>query len=169
MTASEAFDTTPSSPLRNRLRLRLAAPVSDVWELVGNLSRFPEYSQGLDKVDAEVTGGGACTGYVCHFKPMGEGEEGVIHRERMSWYAAPRGWASIADEENPFGLSNSLTVVTLEPADGETQLTWAQYYEAQDAEMMQAVFDEALADIGQNLTRRFGGEIVDRSVGNDQV
>jgi hypothetical protein len=26
MTASEVFDTTPSSPLRNRLRLRLAAP-----------------------------------------------------------------------------------------------------------------------------------------------
>jgi hypothetical protein len=30
-----------SSPFRNRLRLDLDAPVSRVWELVGDLSRFP--------------------------------------------------------------------------------------------------------------------------------
>lgn len=38
-----------SSPLRNRIRVELEAPVSTVWELVGDLSRFPEYSVGLER------------------------------------------------------------------------------------------------------------------------
>jgi hypothetical protein len=46
-----------SSPLRNRLRLELDAPVSEVWELLGDLSRFPEYSVGLERVERAT---GAC-------------------------------------------------------------------------------------------------------------
>ncbi len=169
MTASQDFDAARSSPLRNRLQVRLAAPNSEVWELVGDLRRFPEYSKGLDKVDAQVDATGTCTGYVCYFKPIEEGAEGMIHHERMSRHDPPHGWASIADEENPFGLSKSLTLVTVEPSNTETLLTWEQYYEAQDTEMARAVFDDALADIGQNLVRRFGGEIVERSANGDQV
>ena len=43
-----------SSPLRNRVCLELDAPVVEVWELIGDLSRFPEYSVGLERVEAQL-------------------------------------------------------------------------------------------------------------------
>jgi hypothetical protein len=50
-----------SSPLRNRIRVELDAPVSEVWELLGDLSRFPEYSEGLERsVSASRGRGGRC-------------------------------------------------------------------------------------------------------------
>lgn len=33
-------------------------------------------------------------------------------------------------------------------------MIWEQHYEAHDLDMNKAVFDEALADIGENLARR---------------
>jgi hypothetical protein len=144
--------------------VRLDAPTHLVWALVGDLSRFPEYSHGLSTVDAEVDAGGTCTGYVCHFKPTPEGAEGAVHHERMSWFEPQRGWASIADEDSAFGLIDSLTLVTLEPSEGGTVLTWEQYFEAQDLDLMRAVFDDALNDIGANLVRILGGEVVERFV-----
>jgi hypothetical protein len=167
MSASNETRVLPSAPLRNRLRVRLDAPVGEVWALVGDLSRFPEYSYGLNRVDAEVDAGGACTGYVCHFKPMQEGTEGVVHHERMSWFEPRRGWASIADEDNPFGLVDSLTLITLQPSDDRTVLTWDQYYDAQELDTMRVVFDEALSDIGANVVHIFGGEVVQRFVDRD--
>ncbi|MGH9198363.1 MAG: SRPBCC family protein, partial [Acidimicrobiia bacterium] len=41
-----------TSPLRNRMRVELKAPVTEVWSLIGNLARFPEYSSGLERVEA---------------------------------------------------------------------------------------------------------------------
>jgi Polyketide cyclase / dehydrase and lipid transport len=164
MSASQATHVVPSAPLRNRLRARLDAPANEVWALVGDLSRFPEYSQGLNRVDAMVDASGACTGYVCYFKPMQEGAEGIVHQERMSWFERQHGWASIADEDNPFGLIDSLTLVTLEPSDGGTALTWDQHYDAQDLQMMRVVFDRALDDMGANLVRIFGGDVVEHFV-----
>ena len=35
-----------SSPLRNRLRVELDAPVSEVWELMGDLSRLSRVQRG---------------------------------------------------------------------------------------------------------------------------
>lgn len=70
-----------SSPLRNRIRLELDAPVCEVWELIGDLSRFPEYSVGLERVDVELDEGGRCIGYTCYFKPLEEGAEGAMSRD----------------------------------------------------------------------------------------
>jgi hypothetical protein len=164
MSASQHTQVQPSAPLRNRLRVRLNAPTNEVWAVVGDLSRFPEYSHGLDRVDAEVNASGACTGYVCHFKPMQEGAQGFVHHERMRWFEPLRGWASIADEDNPFGLIDSLTLVTVEPSDRGTVLTWDQCYDAKDLDVMRAVFDEALEDIEANLIRIFEGDVVERFV-----
>jgi hypothetical protein len=72
-------------PLRNRLRLELEAPVSEVWELMGDLSRFPEYSEGLERVDANVDEEGRCTEYTCYFKPVEEDAEGAVSRDVMKW------------------------------------------------------------------------------------
>jgi hypothetical protein len=159
-----AASTFTSSPLRNRIRVELKAPGSDVWALIGNLNRFPEYSFGLEKVEAKEDSSGKCTEYLCHFKPQEDGGERILHRELIRWYEPNLGFASIAEEGNAFGLTNSLTLVTLEPSKEGTIMTWEQYYDAGDLNMNKAVFDQALADIGNNLVRRFNGKMIERYV-----
>lgn len=153
---------TPSAPLRNRIIVDLEASAEDVWALVGNLSRFPEYSAGLDHVDASLDMAGKCTEYLCRFRPPAEGGEPILHRELMRWYEPGRGWASVAEEPNAFGSTDSVTLVTLDPRDGGTRLTWDQYYEAGDVPMMLDEFDRALAEIAERLTGRFGGALIER-------
>jgi hypothetical protein len=153
-----------SSPLRNRIRIELKATVSDVWALIGNLNRFPEYSFGLEKVEAQEDSSGKCTEYLCYFKPQEEGGELILHREFMRWYEPNLGFASIAEEGNVFRLTNSLTLVTLEPSKEGTIMTWEQYYDAEELDMNKEVFDQALTDIGENLVRRFGGKMIERYV-----
>jgi len=159
-----AASTFTSSPLRNQIRVELNAPVSAVWALIGDLTRFPEYSLGLERVEAKVDTGGLCTEYICHFKPPEEGGERIVHREIMRWYEPNRGWASIAEEDNAFGLTNSLTLVALEPQEQGTMMRWSQYYDGGALDMNKAVFDQALTDIAENLIRRFGGKVVERYV-----
>jgi hypothetical protein len=43
-----------SIPLRNHIRMEFEASVSEVWELVGDLSRFPEYRMGLERVEVKL-------------------------------------------------------------------------------------------------------------------
>ncbi len=156
--------TLTSAPLRNRIRIKLEAPVSEVWALIGNLARFPEYSSGLERVEAKVDSSGRCTEYVCRFKPREQGTTGISERNLMRWYEPGRGYASSAEEGNAFGLTNDLNLVTVEPSEDGTILTWDEYYDAQDLEMSRAEFDQAFADIGENLVRRFGGRIIERYV-----
>lgn len=153
-----------SSPLRNRYRVELEAPVSEVWALLGDLSRFPEYSSGLERVDARKDSSGTPTEYVCHFKPREEGGARVVHREHIRWYEPNRGYASSGEKDNAFGVTNDLNRVTVEPSKEGTILTWTVYYDAQDLDMMRAEYDQAFADIGQNLIRRFGGKVIERYV-----
>lgn len=159
--AASAF---AASPLRNLMRVELNAPASEVWALVGNLARFPEYSFGLEKVEAKLDSSGKCAEYVCYFKPLEPGGESIAHRETVRWYEPNRGWASVAEDNNAFGLADSLTLVTLEPQKDGTIMTWSQHYDAADLDMNKGVFDTALADIGENLVRHFGGKVVERYV-----
>jgi len=154
----------PAAPLRNRLRVELNAPVAAVWALIGDLARFPEYSAGLARVEVTKDAGGAITDYVCHFKPHKPGAEGIVHREPMRWYEANRGYASGGEPNNAFGLFNDLNLVTIEPTQKGTLLTWEEYFDAADLVMNKASYDQALADIGENLVRRFGGRVVERYV-----
>lgn len=153
-----------AAPLRNRLRVELGAPVSEVWALLGDLTRFPEYSSGLERVDAINDSEGALTQYVCHFRPVEEGAPGITHLELVRWYEPERGYASSGEEGNVFGLRNDLNLVTLEPSKDGTLLTWDEYYDSEDLDMSRASYDEALADIAANLIRRFGGRLVERYV-----
>jgi uncharacterized protein (TIGR02246 family) len=52
--------------------------------------------------------------------------------------------------------------VTLEPSPGGTLLTWDEYFEADDLEVMRAEFDQALADTADRLIARFGGRLIER-------
>jgi hypothetical protein len=161
----DASTLTPS-PLRNRIRVRLEAAPSVVWTLVGDLSRFPEFSSGLERVEATLNSSGTVTAYICHFKPLEEGGERMTSRERIRWYEPNRGYASSGEAgDDAFGLSNDLNLVTLEPSKDGTILTWDEYYDAQDLDIMKSHFDQALADIAENLIRRFGGELLEHHVG----
>lgn len=153
-----------TAPLRNRIRVELKAPVSEVWALIGNLTRFPEYSSGLERVVAKINSSGALTEYVCYFKSQEEGGDSIVSRELIRWYEPNRGYASSGEEGNAFGLMNDLNLVTTEPSKDGSILTMDEYYDAHDLDMMKAHFDQALVDIGENLVRRFGGAVVTRYV-----
>lgn len=147
-----------SSPLRNRILVELDAPVADVWELMGDLSRFPEYSVGLERVDAVVDDEGRCVEYTCYFKPFEEGAEGAVSRDVMKWYA-DRGYLSVEVEGG-----NTVAFMTLDPIPGGTRLSYDMHFDADDLAATKAVIDEALVDIAENLIARYGGRLVERYV-----
>jgi hypothetical protein len=149
-----AADTLTSAPLRNRLRVQLSQPVEVVWSLVGDLSRLPEYSAGLDHVECRTDARGACTEFTYHFKPRAAGEDGIVDRNVVRWYQRNVGYASSAQGNSAFGVTDDLNLVTVEPSAGGAIVTWDQYYEAAELRMMRAEYDDAFADIAERLVAR---------------
>ncbi|HVL68806.1 MAG TPA: SRPBCC family protein [Vicinamibacterales bacterium] len=158
---SPSAGTFTSAPLRNRLQVQLNAPENEVWALVGDLARLPEYSAGLERVDVAKKSDGTPAGYVCHFKPYPGTAEGMAHQEVIRWYEVNRGFASSGTEGNPFGLIDDLNLVTVAQGPGGTLLTWEVYFDAGDVPAMRSSYDNALADIGSQLVARFGGRLVE--------
>jgi carbon monoxide dehydrogenase subunit G len=152
-----------SSPLRNRLRVELDAPVSQVWELMGDLSRFPEYSEGLERVETKQDGDGRCTEYTCYFKPLEEGSEGPVSRDVMKWYEPERGYLSV-EREGDAGTLGAVAFMTLNPIPTGTRLTYDMHYDAEDLETMKANLDEVNVDMADKLIARFGGRVTERYV-----
>jgi carbon monoxide dehydrogenase subunit G len=159
-----AATTFTSAPLRNRLRIQLNQPVEAVWALIGDLSRLPEYSAGLERVESKANADGACTEFTCHFKPRAVGEMGIVDRNVVRWYEQNVGYASSALADNAFGVTKDVNVVTVEQSGDATIVTWEEYYEAADLAMMRAEYDDAFADIAERLIARFGGQVVERMV-----
>nr|WP_299073622.1 SRPBCC family protein [uncultured Allomuricauda sp.] len=153
------------SPLRNRIRLELNAPVAEVWALVGKLERMPEYSSGLEKLDASYDSNNKCTNYTCHFFPMEEGGKVTTHSETIKWYEPNVGFSSIAEEPNILGLKQSLGIVTFEDKGEQTILQWETYFTAENDEIVKMNimgFEQALnIDISQNLIKKFGGKVLE--------
>jgi hypothetical protein len=152
-----------SSPLRNRLRVELDAPVSQVWELMGDLSRFPEYSVGLERVEALLDEDGRCVEYTCFFKPFEEGAEGAVSRDVMKWYEPNRGYLSV-EVGSTWGGGGTVALLTLDPISGGTRVNTDMHFDSEDLETAKAHIDEALVDIAENLIARFGGKITERYV-----
>jgi len=163
-----AATTFTSAPLRNRLRVQLNQPVEAVWSLIGDLSRLPEYSAGLERVDSKTDAHGGCTEFTCHFKPRAEGQEAIVDRNVVRWYAPNLGYASSALPGNAFGVTNDLNLVVAEPFEEGAIVTWEAYYEAVDLPMMRAEYHDAFADIAERLIARFGGRIIERTVDGPQ-
>lgn len=157
------------APLRNRVRLVLAAPVHDVWALLGDLARFPEYSAGLERVDPVFDGHGRCIEYVCHFRPAAEGEPGIVDRNIVRWLEPGRGYASSGTPASAFGLSDDLHLVSIDASPEGTLVTCDEYFQADDVDMMRTNFDEALTDMAAQLVARFGGRLIERYVRDDAV
>lgn len=161
-------DKFVSSPLRNRIKLELNVPISEVWALVGNPGRMPEYSEGLDKVETKTDKYGNCTEFLCHFKPQEPGGQGIEHRCIIKWYEPLKGWASLDEEPNVFGFQQSLTLITFETKDGKTILTWDMHFNAENKEALQmniSSLEQALnKDIVQRLIDKFGGKLIESYV-----
>jgi ketosteroid isomerase-like protein len=152
---------TPA-PLRNRIRARLDAPAGEVWALLGDLVRFPEYSAGLERVEATVDANGRCTNYVCHFKPAADGEPGIVEQNLIRWYEPGLGYASCGAPGNVFGLTDDLHLVTVEPFPDGTLVTFDEYFDAADLQANRDAFDQALVDAAERLIARFGGRLLER-------
>ena len=157
-------DKWVSTPVRNRLILELDKPVSEVWALVGNPGKMNEYSSGLEKVDTKISPDGKCAEYTCYFKSMGEGMPGIVHRSEIKWFEKNKGWASMDDEPNDFGLTDALTLITFKERDGHTLLIWTQNYDSPEIELNKGGFKEALEDIANQLVDRFGGRVLENYV-----
>lgn len=152
--------TFTSAPLRHRLRVELNAPVPEVWTLVGDHARLPEYSAGIAFVELE--GSDSSRAFVCHFRsPDGSGA-GPTVREQVRWMAPNVGYATSAEPGNAFGVWNTLSLVTVAPVPQGTMFTWEEYYEASDLPAARASYDDGFADMGQRLAARFGGRVVER-------
>ena len=151
---------TPA-PLRNRLRIALRAPVAEVWELIGDVRRMPEYSAGLERVAPVVDAAGKCTEYVCYFRRDAGGTDGLVHRAIVQWLDPMTGYASRAEPGNAFGLRDDLNLVTVAPCAAGTLLTWDEYFESADVATGQTSYDQAFAGIAAQLIRRFGGHLVE--------
>jgi hypothetical protein len=152
-----------SSPLRNRIRVELDAPVSDVWELVGDLSRFPEYSMGLERVEAVQDEEGRCVEYTCYFKPLEDGMDGAVSRDVMKWYEPNRGYLSV-EAEASWGGGGTVALTTLDPIPRGTRLIFDMHFDSEDLDAAKTQLDEALGDIAENLIGRFGGRLIERYV-----
>jgi carbon monoxide dehydrogenase subunit G len=153
------------SALRNRIKLELDAPVSEVWALVGDPSKMPEYSSGLSKVDTKKNSSGRCTEYTCYFKPIEEGGQEIVHTAKMVWHEPKKGWASLDEEPNTFGFQQSLTLITLEQKANKTVLNWAMHFNCENQELLQlniSSLEQALnGDIAQQLLAKFRGKLLD--------
>ncbi len=160
---SVAFPTADKwvkSTLRNRLKLELIAPIDEVWALVGDPANMPKYSEGLEKVETQFDMKGNCTGYTCFFKPMPDENEGIVHHTSIAWHEENKGWASIDPDDNPFGMLQSLSLMTLAPNNGNTIFIWQFHFNCENEDMInfnKGGYKKALDDISERLIKQFGG------------
>ena len=87
-----------------------------------------------------------------------------MDRNVVRWYERKVGYASSAQADNAFGVTNDLNLLTVELSGDKTIVTWDEYYEAADLPMMRAEYDNAFADIAERLIARFGGHVVERTI-----
>ncbi len=152
-----------SSPLRNRLILELNQPTSEVYSLVGDPANMSKYSAGLEKVETEIKNG-KCISYTCYFKPIAEGEEGVIHTEKMVWHETNLGWASSKKEATDFGFTESFSRTTLEDKGDKTILKWDMHFNHENEEMLimnKTTLVEVFDDMANQLIEKFGGKLIE--------
>lgn len=153
-----APSTLTSAPMRHRLRVELDATPAEVWALVGDHTRLPDYSAGIATV---LSDGSTRT---CVFRGPDGAPTGPQVRERIRWEEAGVGYATSAEPANDFGIENGLSLVTVEVSGRKTLMTWLEHYDAADLPTLRASYDDGLADIAARLVARFGGRVLERFV-----
>jgi len=143
-----------TAPLRNHIQVHLTAPMDDVWELVGDHRRLPEYSGGIETVTVAPDG----STRTCRFRATEE-TPAVDLTEQIHWEIPRLGYSTSAVEPNPFLLTDDLSVVTVSVTDTGTLVEWAQYFNSTDVATAIQSFDQGLVDIAERLVATFGGEV----------
>lgn len=165
---SLAFPTADrwvNSPLRNRIKLELNAPIREVWAVVGDPAKILIYSAVINKVETKTDGSGKQTEYTCFYKPCEEtGVEEAVHA-KILWHEANKGWAALDEEPNAYGLQQSLLLITVEQQDNKTILSWNMHYDSESNEILQMLptaLEQLLkGEIAQQLIQTFGGTVLD--------
>ncbi|GAA3634431.1 SRPBCC family protein [Flavivirga jejuensis] len=155
-----------NSPLRNRMVLELNQPTSEVYNLVGDPANMPKFSAGLEKVETE-TKNEKCTSYTCYFKPIEEGEKGIIHTEKVVWQETDLGWASSKKEATEFGFTENFSLTTLEAKGDKTILTWDMHFNHENQEMLEmnkTTLVDVFDDMAEQLIAKFDGKIIENYI-----
>ena len=143
-----------SAPLRNRMQVSLNASVDQVWALVGDHARLPEYSGGIETVTVAPDG----STRTCRFRALDD-TPAIDLTERIRWEIPRVGYSASAVEPNPFLLTDDLSVVTVSPTDTGTAFGWAQYFHSAGLDAAVQSFDQGLADMAERLIAKFGGDL----------
>jgi carbon monoxide dehydrogenase subunit G len=143
-----------SAPMRNSLRVRLDASIDDVWALVGDHARLPEYSAGIETVATSGDG----QSFTCRFRATDQ-TPALELTQQIRWEIPGVGYSASTVEPNGFLLTDDLGVVTVKADGAGTVVEWAQYYHSSELAAAIASFDEGLTDIAQQLVARFGGQV----------
>jgi len=125
-----------SSSLRNRVRVHLNAPASQILGLLGEASASPSLRV----------------------------EDGGVLHELVRLYAPGVRYTIGTDTGGGFGATNNLSFVTIEPTSDGTILTWDQHHDGRELDARRTQVETALADIVGCLIRHFGGTVLEHSV-----
>ena len=152
------------SPLRNRIKLELNAPIDEVWAVVGDPAKVLIYSSDLSKVETKTDDSGTPTEYTLFYKPCEEtGAEETVH-SKVLWYEANKGWAALDEEPNGYGLQQSLLLITVEQQNNKTIINWNMHYDSESNEALQMLttsLEQLLkSEIAEQLIKTFGGSIL---------
>jgi hypothetical protein len=102
---------------------------------MGDLSRCPEHSVGLERVEVKEDASGRCTEYTCYFQALEEGSNGAVSRDVMKWYEPSRGYLSVEVEGNT-GTEGAVAFMVLDPIVGGTRVNYEMYFDAEDVDTM---------------------------------
>ena len=154
------------SPLRNRLKLELNAPINEVWATVGDPAKILTHITGLNKVEMKTDGLGKLTEYTCFYYSSEDSIEAAIEA-KVLWHEAHKGWAALDEEPNDFGFQQSLTLLTVipSPKDSKIIFTWDMHYNNESDEVLQvsipALGQVLSGEIAPQLINKFGGSILE--------
>jgi hypothetical protein len=91
-------------PLRNGIGLEMNAPVSEIWTLMGHLSRFDEFSRGIQSIEVISNSKGASNVCICQFMPREQNSASVSGRSVICWYEPNRRRISVDEHLDSFGI-----------------------------------------------------------------
>jgi uncharacterized protein YndB with AHSA1/START domain len=153
------IDEVTQAPLRLVKTARLLAPPAEVFAVVsdhvGTGAWFPVVeSVQIDNSHAEVADGHGAIRY-CTLS------NGAVLTEKIVGFEPAHLFGYAVADGNAFGVQGHLALINLEAeAAGSTLLTWRQYFNHADIDLLTKEISAMLDGGIQGLIDRFGGELL---------
>jgi uncharacterized protein YndB with AHSA1/START domain len=161
MMANAGFDTNEftTAPLRADVLVRVDGSREEVFNLINNFERMPEWMPGLhavavDNSMAASPNGEGCV-RTCSF-PFGDVSEKIVYND---------GWRRLAysmTDDNTLGYSNHLAVVTVFEDGDVTLVSWQYYFDHASAEQEGAKLQK-----GASMVLARIGDLLEKDRGDD--